>query len=686
MTETLLANASPAVVDLVQIGSLWIDGSLSWMEIASLQSFVALGHDVVLYSYGTVPNVPAGVDLRDAREIWDTNQIVVHKETGSPAPHADIFRVMMARQTGRVWVDTDVIALRPFTRDIRWFLGHERQDKQELGNAVFGLPTNSRLLISLHDFLTDPAPIPPWMPERQRGKLAAFRKENPHFGFGDMAWGISGPKALTHFAVSTGEIEHAHPQDVFFPVSFQERKLLTEPRHADALSERIAAADSRSVHLYSRWLRKVSQRSGGLPPRDSWIGRWASEHGILEYPPAAALVPTPALLTTGNSDMVEDGSKAVQHEKAEAQAIERACSAAAQTAMDGLPARKALIPGGANVSRHGRVSIVTMAKDEGPYVLEWVAHHHVLGFTDILAYTNDCTDGTDEMFDALASVGLVTRLANPPWRGKPPQSRALHWAENNPLIRESDWLLVMDLDEFVAIKTGDYRVDDLIDAIVERNGTGMCLAWRFFGSADQDRFDFGPVTERLTRAATDGFTKGYGVKTLFRADPHLTLAIHRPYLKARFTRTEEGKDYRVDWLNGSGAPLNGRGLRWRLNSHQIGYELAQMNYYGVKSREEYLLRRLRGDVLDNHSKYDGEYFGIFDRNEIEDRSAMALHVERDALMAELLNIPVVRKAAALVEKLRLERLDKLRRPKDFLGSMRSLLPYPLEKAMKVKRR
>lgn len=503
-----------------------------------------------------------------------------------------------------------------------------------------------------------------------------------------MAWGVSGPKAVTHFAVATGEIEHAQPQEVFFPVAFQERKLLTEPRHAEQLSHRIATAGSRSVHLYSRWLRKVAQRSGGLPPRDSWIGHWASEQGIIGYPAAPApLRAPPAATDPGGNDSAEvaDAPETPPYDKAVAQAIERGVTEAARAALDGLPARKALIPGGANLSRHGRVTILTMAKDEGPYVLEWVAHHHVLGFTDILAYTNDCTDGTDEMFDALASVGLVTRLDNPPWRGKPPQSRALHWAGNNPLIRETDWLLIMDLDEFVSIRTGGHRVDDLIDAIVERGGTGMCLAWRFFGSANQDRFDAGPVTERLTRAATDGFIKGYGIKTLFRTDPHLALAIHRPYLKMRFARSKEGQAYPVDWLNGSGAPLDGRNLRWRLNSHQIGYELAQMNHYGVKSREEYLQRRLRGDVLDNHSKYDSEYFGIFDRNEIEDRSALSLADQRDALMAELLKVPAIRAAADMVEARRCERLEKLRCSPGYAEAIAELQPYPLDEAMKIKR-
>ena len=50
-----------------------------------------------------------------------------------------------------------------------------------------------------------------------------------------------------------------------------------------------------------------------------------------------------------------------------------------------------------HVSPHGRVTAVSMMKDEAPYLLEWFAHHLAVGFTDILVYTNDCTDGTDDM-------------------------------------------------------------------------------------------------------------------------------------------------------------------------------------------------------------------------------------------------------------------------------------------------
>lgn len=679
--------------NLAQIGTLWIDGALSWLEIAALTSFVDTGHDIVLYTYGDVPNVPPGVTVEDARKIWNTETITIHTESGSPAPHSDIFRVMMAKQTGRVWVDTDIIALRPFTRDVQWFIGHEREDKLELGNAVFGPPADSALLNDLHTFLIDPKPIPPWLKDKHRDELAARWAADPTQGLGDLPWGTSGPKALTWFAAQTGEITHAHPQTIFFPVSFQDRRMLIDPTRTDELDALLAASQSYAVHLYSRWLRKASGRhDDGYPPKDSWIGRWAATRGIINYAtPEIAPEIAPAIIPTADAQPPAGGAHSSEqdiekaHKKAENNAIEKLALAACEAAIATLPQRKARIPGGENTSRHGRVTIVTMAKDEGPYVLEWVAHHHVLGFTDILAYTNDCSDGTDEMFDALAECGLVTRFDNPHWKDKPPQSRALHWAEVTPYVMGSDWLLVMDLDEFVSIRVGGHHVDDLIDGIVERGATGMCLTWRFFGSAGETAFGDGPVTERLTQAANDRFVKGFGIKTLFKTDPHMALAIHRPYLKIRFVRSDAGKDYPVEWLNGSGQPLDGRDLKWRLNTHQNGYALAQMNHYGVKSREEFLLRRLRGDVLDNHSKYDSEYFGVFDRNEIEDRSALSLKEKRDDLIAQLMQIPRVRAAAELIEARRQAKLARLRNSDGYLDQIDGLVPYSFETAMKIKR-
>jgi len=48
-----------------------------------------------------------------------------------------------------------------------------------------------------------------------------------------------------------------------------------------------------------------------------------------------------------------------------------------------------------------RVLCVTCIRDEGPYILDWLAHHRTLGITDFLVFSNDCSDGSDQLLDAL---------------------------------------------------------------------------------------------------------------------------------------------------------------------------------------------------------------------------------------------------------------------------------------------
>ena len=53
---------------------------------------------------------------------------------------------------------------------------------------------------------------------------------------------------------------------------------------------------------------------------------------------------------------------------------------------------------------HAKVIITTM-KNEAPYILEWVAHHLVIGFDHIVVLTNDCTDTTNAILTRLDALG-----------------------------------------------------------------------------------------------------------------------------------------------------------------------------------------------------------------------------------------------------------------------------------------
>ncbi len=293
-------------------------------------------------------------------------------------------------------------------------------------------------------------------------------------------------------------------------------------------------------------------------------------------------------------------------------------------------------------SPHGRVMALSMMKDEGPYVLEWVAHHLAVGFTDLLVYTNDCTDGTDAMLQRLEALGLAHHRENRIPPGQRPQPSALNYAQDEPLVAQSDWLLVFDADEFVSIRYGDGGIDGLIQAAKDRDANGIVITWRIFGSGGVVDWSRAPVTEQYLQAAPASWNKGWGVKTLFRFDPeHWKLGIHRPKIKNRWLDTDWPDTIR--WLNGSGRPMEPyfRFRGWRSIVRTVGYDWVQMNHYAVKSIDAYAMRKFRGNVNLKKDKYNTDYWALQDRNEVRDDTMLRYTAERQRIFEALLRDPVL---------------------------------------------
>ncbi len=295
------------------------------------------------------------------------------------------------------------------------------------------------------------------------------------------------------------------------------------------------------------------------------------------------------------------------------------------------------------VSPHGRITALSMMKDEGPYLLEWVAHHLAIGFTHFVIYTNDCSDGTDTMLKRLQALGLVEHRDNRIPKGMKPQPSALKYAQAEPEVAKADWLLTFDADEFLSIRLGDGSIGGLIDAVKAQGANGMVITWRIFGSGGVDRWSRAPVTEQYLMAAPPMWNKGWGVKTLFQFDPEVwKLGIHRPKMKNKVLDTEFPDT--VKWLNGSGRPMEDyfkfRG--WRSITRTVGYDWAQMNHYTIKSKEAYAIRRLRGNVNNKADKYNADYWALMDRNEVRDDTMLRYSLERDRIMTALLADPILR--------------------------------------------
>ncbi|MGR3513798.1 MAG: glycosyltransferase family 2 protein [Paracoccaceae bacterium] len=568
-----------------QIAMLWMRGELSFLEQLCVQSFLDAGHHVALYSYEPIGRVPDGVELRNAADILPETGFLVHERTGSPALHSDLFRYKLLEQSDRtIWADTDAYCLRRFQPVDGHLYGWE--SAHHVNGGVLGLPQDSPTLAALLEFTRDEFAIPPWEKRWKRKEWQAAKDAGSPVHVGEQTWGVWGPHAITHFLHETGEVARALPQVALYPYSFAlRRKLVTAGvNHARAITD-----ETQSVHLYGRRIRKrLAEKDQGLPDPDSLVGQYLLKHRI--DPCEAPLRDYP--------DPDRDHPFARTYREA---------AGGTRHAVASLP----------DVRPLDEVVAVTTMRNEGPFILDWVAYHMGVGVTHFLVYTNDCDDETEALLDALAMRGLVTRVDNPVEPGQKPQRLALNDAAAHPVVRRADAVVVMDVDEYINIHVGEGRLMDLFRAAGDPDLISM--TWRLFGTSGVTTYDDRPVAEQFTHSAprlTRKPHQAWGFKTILRREaPFDGFGVHRPHAPSgRMPR----------WTNGSGEQMPDRYLEsgWRSGIDCWGYDLVTLNHYAVRSCESFLVKRDRGRT--NHiARPQGiAYWNTYNRNDEEDRSIL----------------------------------------------------------------
>ena len=116
--------------------------------------------------------------------------------------------------------------------------------------------------------------------------------------------------------------------------------------------------------------------------------------------------------------------------------------------------------------------IVGCMKNEAPYIVEWVAYHRAMGVDNFLIYTNDCTDGTDELLDVLAEKGITVEIVDVDAANKPAAELRLFaghagWSAGQ-LQREldrDDWFIVPGDRSAVFDTTGSRLWERLIERL-----------------------------------------------------------------------------------------------------------------------------------------------------------------------------------------------------------------------------
>lgn len=289
-----------------EIGMLWVEGPLSYVEVLCARSFVDAGHHVKLYHYGPVQNVPEGVELVHGDAVLRIDRFIQHGRTGSFALFSDVFRYHLLRRNDRmIWADLDAYCLRPFESATGHFFGWE--SRHHINGGVLGLPPDSDALGRLLAMTEDEYAIPEWFAGSDRAELEALAAAGTPRHVSEMPWGVWGPHALTHYLTTTGEAKHALPRAGLYPVGFRDRRhLLRKGRFADV--EKVLTPQTYSIHFYGRRVKEFLASEGGLPERGSYLDGLLKKHGV--DPRAAPVRPREEKAAMGKDKKTERMTRA----------------------------------------------------------------------------------------------------------------------------------------------------------------------------------------------------------------------------------------------------------------------------------------------------------------------------------------------------------------------------------------
>jgi hypothetical protein len=265
-------------------------------------------------------------------------------------------------------------------------------------------------------------------------------------------------------------------------------------------------------------------------------------------------------------------------------------------------------------------------RDEGPYLLEWVAYHRIIGFTDFLIFTNDCSDGTAPLLNRLDELGYVRHLPNPSSfiGNRRHQVTALQYCHYHREVTDADWIISMVVDEFINAHVGDGSVKALFAAV---NGAKVVsLTHLDFGDSGVENYEDFLLTERLAEcdqlAPTNSDQRG--VKTF----------VHRDSPAFRLSNLEDPTSRDIDWVDGSSRAVASSFIASEIKGLDChcGYGLAQINHYPVRTKETYLTKSRKGNVISFDKLVGPKYWKRRNKKHARDTS-IARHIPamQDAL-------------------------------------------------------
>lgn len=231
------------------------------------------------------------------------------------------------------------------------------------------------------------------------------------------------------------------------------------------------------------------------------------------------------------------------------------------------------------------IGIVTMFRDEAPYLAEWITYHRLVGVTRFWLYDHSSADNWRPVVDPHVRDGVVEVI---PWPGSPnlQDRRQQQVAIVKDGFRRARghvaWVAHIDVDEFML----PMRDGDLLSCLRKRysDASGIYVNWRMFGTSGVVVPPGKPLLTELTACSRTSYAENSVGKSIVRPED---VRIDDVWYVHHFPLRGGAR-----YLDGDRNELsfNARDDLVKINKHFDG--IVRINHYNLRDESFFQSRRL----------------------------------------------------------------------------------------------
>lgn len=232
----------------------------------------------------------------------------------------------------------------------------------------------------------------------------------------------------------------------------------------------------------------------------------------------------------------------------------------------------------------GNVAAFIVVRDEGIFLLEWIAHTLAIGIEKIFILTDGNTDLSDDLLVELAKHNIIHLMQNDAGQDVVPQLKAYTYAIHFlPELREYEWVFFIDCDEFVMpAPKYNYDIQAFVHDVRLRFPGELPVAVVFPWNWRLSNGEFSRTSELVLRRFSHSVPHRF-VKSMVRLHDIIGHYVHQPdfeppgfMVETNFQKIETHECY---------------------DEYRKSFEGGHIEHYWNKSFEEFVVKKQRTDGL-----------------------------------------------------------------------------------------